>query len=73
MHSKEAAVTSGVPQGSVLGPIPFLAFMNDMPEHVNTKCQLFTDGSIIYKEVKSNTDCDQLQQDLDSLHEWEKL
>ena len=69
------AVTSGVLQGSLLGAILFLAFINDMPEHVNSKCWLFTDDSIIYREVKSNADCDQLQQGLSSLHvhEWETL
>ena len=71
--SEEAAVTSGVPQGTVLGTIFFLAFTNDMPQHVNSKCRLFTNNSIIYREVKSNADFDQLQQDLDSLHEWETL
>ena len=42
-------------------------------EHVNSKCPLFTDDSIIYREVKFNADCDQLQQDLNILHEWETL
>ena len=67
----EAAVTSGVPQGSVLGPILFLTFINDMQEHVNSKCRLFADDSIMYREVKSEDDCDSLQKDLNSLHEWE--
>ena len=42
--SEEAAVTSGVLHGSVLGAILLLAFINDMPEHVNSKCWLFTDA-----------------------------
>ena len=73
-YSEETAVTSEVPQGSVLGAIFFLAFINDMPEHVNSKCQLFADYSITYREVNfTNADCDKLQQDLYSLHEWEIL
>ena len=42
-----APVTSGVPQGSVLGPILFLVFINNMPECVNSQCRLFADDSII--------------------------
>ena len=61
--SEEAAVTSRVPQGSVL----------DQSSSSLSKCRLFTDDSIIYRKVKSIADCDQLQQDLDSLHEWETL
>ena len=38
-----------------------------------SKCHLFADDSIIYSEVKFNTNCDQLPQDLDNLHEWETL
>ena len=67
-----APVTSGVPQGSVLGPILFLSFINDMPECVSSKCRLFADDSIIYREVRTDRDCTQLQDDLDSLEHWEK-
>ena len=67
-----APVTSGVPQGSVLGPILFLSFINDMPECVSSKCRLFADDSIIYREVRTDRDCTQLQDDLDSLERWEK-
>ena len=67
-----APVTSGVPQGSVLRLILFLSFINDMPECVSSKCRLFADDSIIYREVRTNRDCTQLQDDLDSLESWEK-
>ena len=67
--SEEAAVTFRVPSGSVQGQILFLTFINNIPEHVNYKYQPFADDSIIYREVKSNGNCDQPQQDLDSLHE----
>ena len=70
--SEEAALPSGVPQGSVLWPIIFLAFNNDMPEHLNSKFLLFTDDTIIYRG-EINADFDQAQQDLDSLYEWETL
>ena len=45
--SDDAAVTFKVPQGSVLGPILLLAFINYMPQHVKSKCQCFADDSII--------------------------
>ena len=66
-----APVTSGIPQGSVLGPILFLTYINDMPESVSSRCHLFADDSIIYREVTTESDCVSLQQDLDKLEQWE--
>ena len=70
--SSTAPVTSGVPQGSVLGPILFLAFINDMPESVKSMSRLFADDSIIYREVTSPDSCQQLQDDLKALEDWER-
>ena len=69
--SDVAPVISGVPQGSVLGPILFLVFINDMPECINSKCRLFADNSIVYRTITSVADSIAIQKDLDSLHEWE--
>ena len=69
--SDVAPVTSGVPQGSVLGPILFLTFINDMPKCVSSRCRLFADDSIIYRNVNTQCDAKNLQQDLDALHKWE--
>ena len=69
--SDVAPVTSGVPQGSVLGPFLFLAFINDMPECVTSRCRLFADDSIIYRKVDNDDDAGALQKDLDALQKWE--
>ena len=65
-------VTSGVPQGSVLGPILFLIFMNDLSQSLSSKVRLFADDAILYFEVASADDCQMLQSDLYKLTEWEE-
>ena len=64
-------VTSGVPQGSVLGPILFLIYINDLPDKTRSKIRLFADDMAIYLAVSNLQDAQILQHDLDHLHEWE--
>ena len=64
-------MTSGVPQGSVLGPILFLIYINDIPDKTRSKIRLFADDTAIYLAVSNLQDSQILQQDLDHLHEWE--
>ena len=73
--SQEANVTSGVPQGTVLGPLLFLLFINDLPTvlHPDTNCRLFADDCLLYRTNKSTNDQLQLQKDLDALESWSKL
>lgn len=65
-------VTSGIPQGSVLGPLLFSLYINDIHYGMTqgTKVNLFADDSIIYREIKSRRDCQILQSDIDVLTEW---
>ena len=47
--SDEVRVTSGVPQGSVLGPLLFLAYVNDIGKNIDSNIRLFADECVIYK------------------------
>ena len=54
-------VTSRIPQGSVLGPILFVIYINDMPDHVDSEAYLFVDDTKVYKEIKTQRDTTSLQ------------
>ena len=60
-------VTSGVPQGSVLGPVLFLAYMNDITTGVRSNMRLFADDSKVYRIIYDENDEKQLQCDLNTL------
>ena len=64
------SVTSGVPQGSVLGPLLFLLYVNDIPDLVQSNLKMFADDIKIYRAIYSISDSLLLQQDLDRLSEW---
>ena len=62
-------VTSGIPQGSVLGPVLFIVFINDLPSCINTDCRIFADDTKVYTEV-SKSHNNTLQDDICSLQDW---
>jgi hypothetical protein len=69
--SPNANITSGVPQGTVLGPLLFLIYINDIPDRVKSHLRLFADDSYLYRIINSQQDTIQLQKDLDELIKWE--
>ena len=69
--SDPVPVLSGVPQGSVLGPVLFLVFINDLPDNIRSSVRLFADDCVLYRNIRSFSDCLILQDDLDQLARWE--
>ena len=69
-HSNWSSVTSGVPQGSVLGPILFIIYVNDLPEVVTSNLWMFADDSKIYRTITSDEDINRLQEDLHNISIW---
>ena len=63
-------VLSGVPQGSVLGPILFLVYINDLEEGVTGKILKFADDTKLFRKVKEIGDNHKLQDDIDKLDKW---
>ena len=63
-------VTSGTPEGSLLSPLLFTLFINDLPSSVNCSCLMYADDVKIYREVCTRDDADMLHADLVNLDNW---
>ena len=69
-RSKPVDVMSGVPQGTVLGPLLFLLHINDLPSVVTSQVRLFADDCLMYRPIRSIADQVALQCDLSALERW---
>ena len=70
--SDMTVVRSGVPQGTVLGPLCFLLYINDIGDSTSSVLRLFADESLLYRTITDPAACTQIQKDLTILVEWSK-
>ena len=63
-------VTSGVPQGSMLGPVLFVIFINDIAEGIRSRIWKFADDLKMMGKVTAQEDIEQIKRDIDNLVEW---
>ena len=69
--SSSSPMKSGVPQGTVLGLLLFLLYINDFPDNLQSSVKLFADDALLYGVIASVTDCDHLQDGLGKLEQWQ--
>ena len=70
IKSDWAPVVSGVPQGTVLGPLLFSLHINDITADTESEIRLFADDCVCYREIKDKEDTLKLQRDIDRLGNW---
>ena len=70
--SKWYNVNAGVPQGSVLGPLLFLIYVNDIVDDISSNISLFADDTSLYRTITSSDDIDILNSDLNTISKWGK-
>lgn len=69
-HSEPITPKSSVPQGSILSPLLFALFINDLPHLINSNILLFADDLKIYLKICSQEDARKLQRDIDTIANW---
>ena len=70
IKSESAPVLSGIPQGSVLGPLLFVIYINDLPECVSSTSYLYADDTKMFKKILNMNDALNLQSDINQFQEW---
>ena len=65
--SSSITVTTGVPHGTALGPLHFILYLNDLPEGISSQVRLLADDCILYREIDTLNDCQELQKDINTL------
>ena len=68
--SKEAPVISGIPQGTVLGPLLFVLYINDLLDNVTSHGFLYADDTKIFRQISTQKDSEKLQNDIENLEDW---
>ena len=71
--SSPSPVISGIPQGTVLGPVLFVIYINDLLDNISSGGLMFADDTKIYRQITTRDDALQLQSDINKLEEWSKL
>ena len=72
-QSHKSSVISGVPQGSVLGPLLFLIYVNDLPRVISSPSLLFADDTKLFQPITDRDSFQQFQNDILTLERWSKL
>ena len=67
--SEWVPVTSGIPQGSVLGPVLFIIYVNDLSDITHSSIQMFEDDTKVFNKITCSSDFKEIQRDIDSLVE----
>ena len=70
VNSDWVPVTSGIPQGSVLGPVLFLVYINDLPDELNCLKKLFADDGKVYSPIRNIQDEVNMQGNVDNSEVW---
>ena len=70
-YSDYSLIESGVPQGSVLGPLLFLVYINDLERNIKSNVKFFADDTMLFSLVKDPvTSANELNHDLDMIYQW---